>query len=80
MSGYYDQDIKLYCPEPKMKSKALNILRPFSLQLWIAVLAGYVIASLSLVAIKKLQKILGFATDDYHSFFITYAVIFAEFK
>ena len=63
-----------------MKSKALNILRPFSLKLWLGVLAGYVIASLSIAATKRLQKLLGLTADNYPTFFITYGVMFAEFK
>ena len=63
-----------------MKSKFLNVIRPFSLELWIGLGVGWFVLSVVMALFQRTQQWLGMDLEQHPSFLYLFGVVFAEIK
>ena len=84
-AGQYDNTLHLFCNEPEEKSKLLNLVRPFTPEVWISFLVALLFVTAVLAAVRQLQQWLLPAdavdhTTNYPSFLIIFGAVFNEIR
>ena len=79
----YDANVFLYCPEPAMKSKLLNLIRPFNYSLWLGLILSIILVTFVMACTRKLGNLLDCNRNQMGSsptVFIVVAALFSEIR
>ena len=77
-NGNYDYGLYLFCPEPLMKPKFLNIISSFPPEIWIILLVTLVAVTLVTAVLQRIQNLVTDDPSHQSSFFRLFGIFFAE--